>query len=145
MVQHFQPVFEAQTAQVGDAVAIFKLDSEGMRSCDAMLAWLDGSCFCFVFNILSGLLTIGGLTACFPGSQVDDGTACEIGIFSEWVKSGAKKGIVGVVTDLRQLRRRSLGPHAGLNLFVAGAVAASGKITWSVDEAVELLLEWAKQ
>ena len=81
----------------------------------------------------------------WTGSQVDDGTACEIGIFSEWVKSGQKKGIVGVVTDLRQLRRRSLGPHAGLNLFVAGAVAASGQITWSVDEAVEILLEWAKQ
>jgi hypothetical protein len=32
-----------------------------MKSCDVMLAWLDGA-------------------------QVDDGTACEIGIFSEWVR-----------------------------------------------------------
>ncbi len=35
-------------------------------------------------------------------------------------------GIVGVCTDLRNIRRRSLAPHAGINLFVAGAVMNAG-------------------
>ena len=44
-----------------------------------------------------------------------------------WIlHAGEKRGVIGVCTDLRQVRRKSLAPQAGLNLFVAGAVMASG-------------------
>ena len=50
--------------------------------------------------------------------MVDDGTACEIGIFYALMQSDpTKKGIVGLLTDLRS----TLGHEGhGLNLFVAG-------------------------
>ena len=50
--------------------------------------------------------------------MVDDGTACEIGIFYALMQSDpAKKGIVGLLTDLRS----TLGHEGhGLNLFVQG-------------------------
>jgi nucleoside 2-deoxyribosyltransferase len=61
--------------------AIYRIDAEGLRSCDAMVAWLDGP-------------------------MVDDGTACEIGMFAELCRSGQARGIVGIATDLRLERRR---------------------------------------
>ena len=82
-----------------------------MRSCDLLLAWLDGA-------------------------MVDDGTAAEIGIFSEWVRRGEKLAVIGCCTDLRQIRRRSLAAHAGLNLFVAGAIQSAGVLVWSIDDAI---------
>ncbi len=92
---------------------IYALDGDGLRSANVLVAWLDGL-------------------------AVDDGTACEVGIFAELVRSGGPqyRGIVGIVTDLRLQRRRSVVPGDGLNLFVAGAIEASGSICWSVDAAV---------
>ena len=89
-----------------------------MRSCDLMLAWLDGA-------------------------MVDDGTAAEIGIFSEWVRRGEKLAIIGCCTDLRQVRRRSLAEHAGLNLFVAGAIQSAGVLVWSIDDAIAAVKKFA--
>ncbi|CAB4689373.1 MAG: hypothetical protein F2663_02910 [Actinobacteria bacterium] len=93
--------------------SIYQLDGDGLRSANVLVAWLDG---------------IG----------VDDGTACEIGIFAELVRSGGPqyRGIVGIVTDLRLQRRRGAVPGDGLNLFVAGAIESAGSICWSVDEAL---------
>lgn len=96
-----------------DAARVFRVDVEGVRAANLLLAWLDGP-------------------------MVDDGTAAEIGIFSELVRSGDPRhvGIVGLATDLRTLRRRGT-PGDGINLFVAGAVAANGEMTWSVDDALD--------
>ena len=57
-----------------------------MRSANVLLAWLDGS-------------------------SIDDGTACEIGMFAELVERDERRyrGIVGLVTDLRLERRRGRG------------------------------------
>ena len=95
-----------------DAARVFRVDLAGVRAANLLFAWLDGP-------------------------MVDDGTACEIGIFSELVASGDPRyvGIVGLATDLRILRRRGT-PGDGINLFVAGAVAANGEMTWSVDDAL---------
>lgn len=94
-----------------DAATVFRVDVGGVRDAGILLAWLDGP-------------------------MVDDGTACEIGIFSELVASGDPRylGIVGLVTDLRTQRRRGTSGD-GINLFVAGAVQANGTLTWSTDEA----------
>jgi hypothetical protein len=51
----------------------------------------------------------------------------------------AKKGIVGLLTDLRS----TLGHEGhGLNLFVHGCIEAGGKICSTLDEAVATLAEW---
>jgi hypothetical protein len=96
-----------------DAATVFRVDFEGVRSANLLFAWLDGP-------------------------MVDDGTACEIGIFAELVRTDPARhhGIVGLVTDIRTQRRRGT-PGDGLNLFVAGAVVANGELTWSVDDALD--------
>jgi nucleoside 2-deoxyribosyltransferase len=97
---------------------VFRVDGEGLRSANVLVAWLDGP-------------------------VVDDGTACEIGMFAQLVASGDPqyRGIVGVVTDLRLQRRRGNAVGDGMNLFVVGAIEATGRLCWSVDEAISALRE----
>jgi hypothetical protein len=95
--------------------AIYRIDVDGLRSCDAMVAWLDGP-------------------------MVDDGTACEIGMFAELCRSGAARGIVAIATDLRLERRRERDVvGGGMNLFVAGAIESCGAIVYDANEAVAAL------
>lgn len=96
-----------------DAADVFRVDAEGVRTADLLFAWLDGP-------------------------MIDDGTACEIGIFAELVRidPARHRGIVGLVTDIRTQRRRGT-PGDGINLFVAGAVLANGELAWSEDEALD--------
>ena len=52
----------------------------------------------------------------------------------------SKKGIVGLLTDLRS----TLGHEGhGLNLFVHGCIEAGGRVCSSLDEVVAALAEWA--
>ena len=97
------------------AAAIFAKDWGGLAGADAVVAVLDGP-------------------------MVDDGTACEIGIFYALMQEdSSKKGIVGLLTDLRS----TLGHEGhGLNLFVHGCVEAGGTICSSLDEVVETLAGW---
>lgn len=101
--------------------AVFALDFAALREADAVLAWLDGP-------------------------QVDDGTACEIGLFLGLMQDPGRrrKGIVGLATDLRTERRREAWDHGGINLFLAGAIRRAGRICWSLDEAVERLVAWRR-
>lgn len=94
---------------------IFAKDREGVEQAEAMLAVLDG------------LL-------------VDDGTACEIGIFHALMQTDpSRKGIVGLLTDLRSERSGQR-----LNLFVEGCITASnGSIVSTIDEAVAALAAMA--
>jgi len=87
-----------------------------------------------------GLANADAVVALLDGSMVDDGTACEIGIFYALMQSDAtKKGIVGLLTDLRS----TLGHEGhGLNLFVHGCIEAGGKICGSMDEVLETLGDW---
>jgi nucleoside 2-deoxyribosyltransferase len=95
---------------------IFAKDMEGLGPADAVLALLDGP-------------------------MVDDGTACEIGVFyalmqSDGATNPAKKGVVGLLTDLRGSR----GESTALNLFVAGCIEATGgEVVRSFDEALSAL------
>jgi len=100
-----------------DARGVYAIDIAGIRSANAVLAWLDGT-------------------------QVDDGTAVEIGIFTQLCAADPSqyKGIIGLCTDLRMVRRRGTAPGDGINLFVAGAIQSVGEITWSVDDAVAAML-----
>jgi hypothetical protein len=87
-----------------------------------------------------GLSTADAVVALLDGPMVDDGTACEIGIFYALMQDDAsKKGIVGLLTDLRS----TLGHEGhGLNLFVHGCIEAGGTICSTLDEVVAQLAEW---
>lgn len=87
-----------------------------------------------------GLSTADAVVALLDGPMTDDGTACEIGIFYALMQSDAsKKGVVGLLTDLRSTRGDE---GHGLNLFVHGCIEAGGKIVSTLDEVVATLGEW---
>jgi nucleoside 2-deoxyribosyltransferase len=94
---------------------IFGKDMDGLGSADAVLALLDGP-------------------------MIDDGTACEIGIFyAQMQTEPSKKGVVGLLTDLRGTR----GESNGVNLFVEGCIEATGgSIVHTFAEAHEVLRGW---
>lgn len=102
--------------------SIFAADLEGLHRSDALFAWLDGP-------------------------QVDDGTACEIGLFYGLMQeSGSRrKGILGLATDWRLARRRALWDHGGVNLFVVGTIRRAGRLCWSFEEVEEHLVAWRQQ
>lgn len=112
---------ESGLAQPSPA-SIFALDYEqGLKPAHALVAWLDGP-------------------------QVDDGTACEIGLFHGLLRSDPwRKGMLGLVTDLRLQRRRPAFGSSALNPFVAGAIESAGRLCWSVDEVLEQLVAWRRQ
>jgi nucleoside 2-deoxyribosyltransferase len=95
--------------------AVFAVDAGGVESADAVLAVLDGS-------------------------SVDDGTACEIGLFHGLKqRDPERKGVVGLLTDLRGERRGDF----AINLFVHGCIDASGgAVVSSLDDAVTILRRW---
>lgn len=98
---------------------VYRIDAGGLRSSNALVAWLDGP-------------------------MIDDGTACEIGMFAELVRSGGEQylGIVAIATDMRLARRREKDVvGGGMNLFVGGAIQSCGSIVHSVDELVATLRE----
>ena len=95
--------------------AVFEVDAGGVEWADAVLAVLDGP-------------------------AVDDGTACEIGLFHGLKqRDPARKGVVGLLTDLRAERRGEF----ATNLFVRGCIeAGGGAVVDSLDQAVAILRGW---
>jgi Nucleoside 2-deoxyribosyltransferase len=111
----FVPHEEALALDNTPADVIFTKDWDGLYNADAVLAILDGP-------------------------QTDDGTACEIGIFyALMLWNPNKKGIVGLLTDLRGTRG---GEGHGLNLFVEGCIEAGGEIVNDLDAAAKVLSDW---
>lgn len=122
-IEVFLPHAESERLSALTPQTVFTLDyEEGLRGADALVAWLDGP-------------------------MVDDGTACEIGIFFGLMGSAdrARKGILGLATDLRLRRRREHLGSGALNLFVAGAIEAAGRICWSQEELLERLLVFKEE
>jgi nucleoside 2-deoxyribosyltransferase len=97
------------------AEAVFAVDAGGVESADAVLAVLDGP-------------------------SVDDGTACEIGLFHGLKqRDPERKGVVGLLTDVRAERRGEF----ATNLFVRGCIeAGGGAIVDSLDDALAILERW---
>ncbi|HEY2208635.1 MAG TPA: nucleoside 2-deoxyribosyltransferase [Gaiellaceae bacterium] len=97
------------------AGAVFAADAGGVVDSDAVLAVLDGP-------------------------SVDDGTACEIGLFYGLKqRDPERKGVVGLLTDLRGERRGDF----AVNLFVRGCIDASGgAVVDSLDGALAILRGW---
>jgi nucleoside 2-deoxyribosyltransferase len=110
-----------QTGLVGvdvTAEAIFAADAGGVEWADAVLAVLDGP-------------------------SVDDGTACEIGLFHGLKqRDPERKGVVGLLTDLRGERRGEF----ATNLFVRGCIdAGGGAVVDSLDDALAILHGWRSE
>jgi len=97
------------------AEAVFAGDAGGVEWADAVLAVLDGP-------------------------SIDDGTACEIGLFHGLKqRDPQRKGVVGLLTDLRGERRGDF----AINLFVRGCIEASGgAVVDSLDDALAILHRW---
>ena len=111
----FVPHEQALALDNTPADVIFTKDWDGLYNADAVLAILDGP-------------------------QTDDGTACEIGIFyALMLWNTNKKGIVGLLTDLRGTRSKE---GHGLNLFVQGCIEAGGEIVNDLDTAAKVLADW---
>ena len=91
-----------------------------------------------------GVERANAVLAILDGPMIDDGTACEVGIFYALMQSDpAKKGIVGMTHDLRATRDSNReGEVKGLNLFVVGCIEAAGTIVTSLDEAQRVLEGW---
>jgi hypothetical protein len=86
------------------------------------------------------------MLAWLDGTNIDDGTATEIGIFHQLIKNDPDnyKTIIGLATDLRLHRAMNSGTRdGGLNLFVTGTILDVGTLCWSVDEAIETLTKLA--
>jgi len=114
-IEVFVPHENALAAGDMSAATIFAKDWQGLSDADAVVAVLDGP-------------------------MVDDGTACEVGIFYALMQSDStKKGILGLLTDLRS----TLGHEGhGLNLFVLGCIEAAGKVCNSMDDVAAALAQW---
>jgi hypothetical protein len=93
----------------------------------------------------AALSEANAVLAVLDGPMIDDGTACEIGIFYALMRSDeSKQGIVGLVTDLRATRDTEReGEARGLNLFVVGCIEAAGRICTSLDDAQSVLDGWS--
>lgn len=115
----FVPHEAAPQVEPATPERVFAVDFAALAAAHALVAWVDGP-------------------------AVDDGTACEIGIFRGLMEHGEpwRKGILALATDLRLQRRRERLAEGGLNLFVAGAVGSAGHVCWSLDEVLARLLAW---
>ncbi|MEX2375154.1 MAG: nucleoside 2-deoxyribosyltransferase [Dehalococcoidia bacterium] len=98
---------------------VFNSDAAGLRNADVVLAVLDGD-------------------------GVDDGTACEIGIFAELLRTSGRQGsIIGLMTDIRTLRNTQDAPH--MNLFVRGCIERHGALHTDIDETITALQVLAEE
>ena len=87
----------------------------------------------------AALAEANAVLAILDGPVIDDGTACEIGMFHALMRSDpSKKGIVGLLTDIRGMR----GESTGVNLFVQGAIEDVGRIVGSIEDARDVLRAW---
>jgi nucleoside 2-deoxyribosyltransferase len=86
-----------------------------------------------------GIEGANAVLAILDGPSVDDGTACEIGMFYALMQSDpTKKGVVGLLTDIRGRR----GESAGINLFIQGVIEDAGEIVDSFEAARAVLQRW---
>jgi len=87
-----------------------------------------------------GINDASAMLALINGAEVDDGTACEIGIFHSLMQSDpSRKGIVALHDDWRT---REGGEGKGINSFVLGCLKEVGVVCHTLDEAVEQLVAW---
>lgn len=118
----FVPHENALPAGEVTAQTVFRKDGEGLFPANAVVALLDGP-------------------------MIDDGTACEIGVFYGLRQHDpTKKGVLGLLTDTRARRAREhVMEGKGLNLYVLGCLEEMGQVCGSIDECLPILRRWAAE
>lgn len=100
--EHIQEEKQSSPSTKERAIEVFNRDYEGVSWANVLIAIVDGT-------------------------QVDDGTATEIGIFAEQMLSGQNKlGMFGLSSDSRVGPNADTGEGKGLNYFTAGAIYRVG-------------------
>jgi hypothetical protein len=83
------------------------------------------------------------ILALVNGTEVDDGTAAEIGIFyALMLRDPSKKGIVALHDDWRT---KENGEGKPLNLFVAGCLEKVGVICHNLEDSIRQLKVWQEE
>lgn len=104
--------------KVRTAEGIFDVDYAGVKAAHAIVALLDG------------------LIA-------DDGTCVEIGIFYGLKQHDpGKKGVLGLLTDIRARSAHALAHEAGINLFLLGCIEKMGAVYHDMDGVLAHLQRW---
>jgi Nucleoside 2-deoxyribosyltransferase len=87
-----------------------------------------------------GISNAQAILALINGPEIDDGTACEIGLFYSLMQSDpSKKGIIALHGDWRT---NEAGEGKGLNGFVLGCILKVGVVCKTLDEVVAQLEVW---
>lgn len=88
-----------------------------------------------------GVSGANAILALLSGTEVDDGTACEIGIFHGLrLTDPGKKGIIGLLDDWRI--KGPDGEGKGMNLIVRGCIEEGGAIYATLEDCLQHLLCW---
>lgn len=100
-----------------------------------------------VFQVdLAGLRWANAVVALLDDPDVSSGTACELGIFYELARHDpSKKGILGILTDMRPHLRKASNVGETLNFFTLGCVEKMGTVYSSIDEVLEHLARWQRE
>ena len=92
-------------------------------------------------NDFGAIAEAHAILAVVNGPEVDDGTACEIGVFWALMQEDpTKKGVVALHQDWRT--QDPPGEGKGLNAFVLGCLLEAGKLCHSLEDAVEQIVTW---
>ncbi len=94
-------------------------------------------------NDFGGIAGAQAMLALINGTEIDDGTACEIGLFYSLMQHDpSKKGIVALHGDWRTKKD---GEGKGLNGFVLGCILKVGVVVNTLEEAVAQLEAWQSE
>ncbi len=92
-------------------------------------------------NDFEAITEANAILAVVNGPEVDDGTACELGVFYALMQDDpTKKGIVALQQDWRT--QEPPGEGKGLNAFVLGCLLKVGTICHSLENAVAQIVAW---
>ncbi len=91
-------------------------------------------------NDFAGIDSANAILALINGTEVDDGTACEIGMYYTLMQTDpSKKGIVALHGDWRT---NPGGEGKGINGFVLGCIQKVGVVCYNLDDAIRQLKTW---
>jgi nucleoside 2-deoxyribosyltransferase len=100
-----------------------------------------------VFQVdLAGVRWANVLIALLDDADVSSGTACEMGIFYGLMQSDpSKKGMLGILTDVRPRLRDTSNVGESINFFTLGCIEKVGQVYPSVDGVLEHLARWENE
>ncbi len=94
-------------------------------------------------SCMQGIEPANALLAILTGTEVDDGTACEMGIFYALMEQQtARKGIIGLLDDWRTDVQSEHVQGKGLNQLLLGCIHSGGELMQTPEAAMSRLRQW---